>query len=56
MKASRYTETQNTETQILGILREAEGRMPVASLCRAHGMSACRFTNCMRNIVEWVPR
>ena len=33
MKASRYT-----EAQILAILRQAEGGMPVAELCRTHGM------------------
>ena len=35
MKTSRYTEPQ--------ILRQAEGRMPVAELCRAHGMSNASF-------------
>lgn len=34
MKTSRYT-----EAQILAILRQAEGGMPVAELCREHGMS-----------------
>ncbi len=34
MKASRYT-----EAQIIGILRQAEGGVPVAELCREHGMS-----------------
>lgn len=34
MKARRYT-----VAQILAILREAEGRMPVAELCRAFGVS-----------------
>ena len=38
MKTSRYT-----ETQILAILRQAEGGMPVAELCRAHGMSSASF-------------
>ncbi len=33
MKTSRYT-----EPQILAILRQAEGGMPVAELCRVHGM------------------
>lgn len=37
MKTSRYT-----EAQILSILRQAEG-MPVAELCRAHGMSSASF-------------
>ena len=34
MKTSRYT-----EAQIIAILRQAEGGMPVAEVCRAHGMS-----------------
>ena len=33
MKTSRYT-----EAQIIAILRQAEGGVPVAELCRAHGM------------------
>ena len=33
MNTSRYT-----EVQILAILRRAEGGMPVAELCREHGM------------------
>ena len=38
MKTSRYT-----EAQILAILRQAEGGMPVAQLCREHGMSNAPF-------------
>ena len=38
MKTSRYT-----EGQILAILRQAEGGMPVAELCRVHGMSSASF-------------
>ena len=38
MKTSRYT-----ETQILSILRQAEGGMLVAQLCREHGMSNASF-------------
>ena len=38
MKTRRYT-----EPQILAILRQAEGGMPVAELCRAHGMSNASF-------------
>jgi putative transposase len=33
MKTSRHT-----EAQILTILRQAEGGVPVAALCREHGM------------------
>ena len=38
MKTSRYT-----ESRILAILRQAEGGMPVAELCREHGMSSATF-------------
>lgn len=38
MKMTRYN-----ETQILAILRQAEGGMPVAKLCREHGMSNASF-------------
>ena len=38
MKTSRYA-----EAQILAILRQAEGGMPVAELCRAHGISSASF-------------
>ena len=38
MKTSRYS-----EPQILAILRLAEGGMPVAEVCREHGMSNASF-------------
>ena len=38
MKTSRYT-----EAQIMAILRQAEGGVPVAELCREHGMSNASF-------------
>ena len=38
MKTSNYP-----EAQILAILPQAEGGMPVAELCRAHGMSSASF-------------
>ena len=38
MKTSRYT-----EPQILSILRQAKGGVPVAELCREHGMSNASF-------------
>lgn len=38
MKTSRYS-----EPQILAILRRAEGGIPVAELCREHGMSNASF-------------
>ena len=38
MKTSRYT-----EAQIIAILRQAEGGVPVSELCREHGMSDASF-------------
>ena len=38
MKTKRYT-----EAQIIAILRQAEGGVPVAELCREHGMSTASF-------------
>ncbi len=38
MKTSRYT-----EAQIIAILRQAEGGVPVSELCREPGMSNASF-------------
>ena len=38
MKMSRFS-----ELQVLAILRQAEGGVPVPELCRQHGMSAASF-------------
>jgi len=38
MKTSRYTEAQS-----IAIKRQAEGGVPVAELCRKHGMSNASF-------------
>jgi len=38
MITSRYT-----EAQIIAILRQAEGGVPVAEQCREHGMSSASF-------------
>jgi len=38
MKLTKYS-----EPQILAILRQAEGGVPVAELCREHGMSNASF-------------
>lgn len=38
MKKSRFT-----EAKIMGVLKQAEGGVPVAELCREHGMSNASF-------------
>jgi len=38
MKMTRYS-----EPQVVAILRQAEGGVPVAELCREHGMSNASF-------------
>jgi putative transposase len=38
MKNKRYS-----DTQIMGILKQAEGGAPVSELCREHGMSNASF-------------
>jgi putative transposase len=38
MKKSRYS-----DSQIISILKQAEGGTPVAELCREHGMSSASF-------------
>lgn len=38
MKNGRFN-----ETQIMGILKQAEGGVPVSELCREHGMSSASF-------------
>ena len=38
MKNSRFT-----DSQILAILKQAEGGIPVPELCREHGMSSATF-------------
>ncbi len=32
-----------TDVQIMGILKQAEGGVPVSELCREHGMSSASF-------------
>jgi putative transposase len=40
MKTSRFS-----DTQILSILKQAEGGIPVPELCREHGISSATFYN-----------
>lgn len=44
MKTSRYT-----EAQIIAILRQAEGGVPVAELCCEHGMSSASLCKWAQN-------
>jgi hypothetical protein len=48
MKMTRYS-----EPQILAILRQAEGGVPVAELCREHGMSTASFGNTPPDLDDW---
>jgi len=45
MKLSKYS-----EPQIMGILRQAEGGVPVAELCREHGMNRAIARSHVRHI------
>lgn len=38
MKTARYS-----DARIMGILKQAEGGVPVSELCREHGMSSASF-------------
>ena len=38
LKTARYS-----DAQIMGILKQAEGGVPVSELCREHGMSSASF-------------
>lgn len=40
MKSSRFT-----ETQIIGILKEADSGAPIKEICRKHGISDATFYN-----------
>jgi putative transposase len=36
----RIKKSRSAEAQIIGVLREAEGGVPMAELCRKHDMSS----------------
>ncbi len=49
MKKQRFT-----ESQIMHILKQAEGGVPVVDLCREHGMSIMQVSiNGAASMVEW---
>ena len=41
MKNGRYS-----DAQIMAVLKQAEGGVPVSELCREHGMSSASFYKC----------
>jgi hypothetical protein len=51
MKTSRFS-----DARIMAILKQAEDGIPVAQLCREHGMSDAIFTNGVRGLAAWMPR
>ena len=50
MKKSRFT-----DSQIMAILKQAEGGVTVAELCREHGISSASFISGARNMAVWMP-
>ena len=51
MKMTRYS-----EPQILAILPQAEGGVPVSELCREHGMSNASFYKWRSKYAGWTHR
>ncbi len=60
MKTSRFS-----DSQIIAILKQAEGGSPVPELCREHGISSATFyaqrkspwgTSGAPNLAAWMPR
>lgn len=49
MKKSRFN-----EHQIMQILKQAEGGIPVPELCRQHGMSSASFTSGAPSMAGWM--
>ncbi len=51
MKNTRYN-----DAQIMAILKQAKGGVPVSELCRQHGRAVQVFTNGGLNMVVLMPR
>ena len=51
MKMTRFS-----EPQILAILRQAEGGVPVAEVCREHGMSTASFYKWRGSLLIWLDK
>ena len=51
MKTGRYS-----DVQIMVILKQAEGGVPVSELCREHGMSSASFISGGRSLAAWTRR
>ncbi len=51
MKKQRFT-----ESQIMQILKQAEGGIAVADLCREYGMSNASFYKWRSSMAEWTLR
>ena len=50
MKRSRFS-----EEQVIGVLKEHEAGVPVAELCRKHGMSSATFYAWKAKFGCWTP-
>ena len=48
MRKSRFT-----EEQIIAVLKEHQAGVPVAELCRKHGISDATFSSGGRNMAGW---
>ena len=49
MKSDRFT-----DAQIMGVIRQAEGGVPVSDLAGSMGLATPRFTGGARNMAAWM--
>ena len=45
-----------SDSQIIGILKQAESGIPVPEICRENGISSARFTLGVRSTEGWMPQ